>query len=51
MTLEQQAELIYPMPLKPCPYKRKKIMWLREKWVNAQLSIGNSNVSAQANQS
>lgn len=36
--LNRLAEIEFPMPEIPCPFKTKKILWLREKWVNAQLS-------------
>jgi hypothetical protein len=36
MTLEQQAEAKFPIPEKACPYKVKKILWLRERWIKEQ---------------
>jgi hypothetical protein len=51
ISLEQQAELLFPMPEKACAYKQMRIKWQREKWVKSQLNTCNSNVLAQANQS
>lgn len=36
LTLEQQAEVKYPMPVNPCPWNKKRVLWMREKWVKEQ---------------
>ena len=36
--LERLAEIEFPMPGIHCPFKAKKVLWLREKWIEAQLS-------------
>lgn len=38
--LEKKAEEVYPMPLNACVYVRKRIAWLRERWVNQQMKSG-----------
>lgn len=35
--LQKEAEIIFPMPDKVCAYKRKKILWQRERWINQQI--------------
>lgn len=34
--LQKEAEIMFPMPDKACPYKRKRIFWQRERWVKSQ---------------
>ena len=36
MTIEEQAIKKYPMPPNACPWNKKKVMWLREKWIKEQ---------------
>lgn len=38
MTLEQQAEIKFPMPPKACPWNKKRILWKREKWIKEQIA-------------
>lgn len=34
--LEIKAEQKYPMPLNACSFVKKKIFWLRERWILSQ---------------
>lgn len=36
MTLEQQAEIKFPMPVKPCVWVKARVLWLRERWIKSQ---------------
>lgn len=33
MTLEEQAEVKYPMPPRACAWNKSRVLWLREKWI------------------
>lgn len=40
MTLEElqaEAERLFPFPIRHCAFAHKKILYLREKWVNEQI--------------
>jgi len=36
MTLEQQAEKLFPMPLNPCAWVKARVIWKRERWIKGQ---------------
>lgn len=36
MTLEEQAEIKYPMPPRACAWNKKRVIYLREKWIKEQ---------------
>ena len=36
MTLEEQAEVLYPMPERPCEWNRKRVLFKRRKWIEKQ---------------
>lgn len=36
-TLEEQAEKLFPFPIRVCSFVKKKILWKRELWVREQL--------------
>lgn len=38
LTLEAEAERLFPYPINVCPYTRLKINWKREQWVIEQVN-------------
>lgn len=36
-TLEEQAEKLFPFPIRVCSFVKKKILWKRELWVRSQI--------------
>ena len=45
--LEAQAEVLYPMPERCCDWKRKKIIWLRMKWVEKATQQSDNNKTSE----
>lgn len=38
MTLEQQAELLFPMPESKCKWLIARVEWKRKRWIASQLA-------------
>lgn len=38
MTLEQQAELLFPMPESKCKWLIARVEWKRKRWISQQQS-------------
>lgn len=43
LTLEAEAELLFPYPMGACAYVKMKINWRRERWVKENLNGINVN--------
>jgi len=38
MTLNEQAEQLFPFPARCCSWNRKRILWKREQWITSEIS-------------